>query len=465
MAKSIKAIVKDRNTLIIDEPAETGDFIELDKISKLDTGFINELMESAYKNRLEKELYEKLNEKETYLNEKHQSKIELLKKDFEKNQSEEVKKITEEKQKEIDKLKAENTKLKLDDSTKINELQSKLNAFEDAKKTEIQLKQAEVESKFKDEINSKLNEIDKLKIEIDNLKEQSKKDIENAINNTKNSAKLEYNEEIFNLKSEIEQLKNQKGSYSVKEIGENLEVWCDREVTSFMQNGFLNCKWYKDNKVVKEEDETSGSKADFIFEIYADQNKKADEFITNVCLEMKDEDPASKNKKTNRFYYDKLDKNRKKKNCEFAVLVSLLETDKPNDMLIYKVPEFEKMYVVRPQYLMTFLNLLTSLSNKYCDLVLAKERENEEFLAQDTFKEEFAKLVNTYLDKPLESLKKEVETIGNATQKIIDSANEIKKCITNITDKYVNEIKKKLDNFDIKINKEYKKFNKAMENK
>ena len=86
-------------------------------------------------------------------------------------------------------------------------------------------------------------------------------------------------------------------------------------------------------------------------------------------------------------------------------------------------------------------------------------------MAQDTFKEEFAKLVNTYLDKPLESLKKEVETIGNATQKIIDSANEIKKCITNITDKYVTEIKKKLDNFDVKINREYKKFNKAMENK
>ena len=99
MAKSIKAIVRDRNTLIIDEPAETGDFIELDKISKLDTGFINELMESAYKNRLEKELNEKLNEKETYLNEKHQSNIELLKKDFEKNKSDEVKKIVEEKQK------------------------------------------------------------------------------------------------------------------------------------------------------------------------------------------------------------------------------------------------------------------------------------------------------------------------------------------------------------------------------
>ena len=66
-----------------------------------------------------------------------------------------------------------------------------------------------------------------------------------------------------------------------------------------MQNGFLNCSWHKDNEVVKVEGETSGSKADFIFKIYASEQQYDNELLASVCLEMKDENPNSMHKKKN----------------------------------------------------------------------------------------------------------------------------------------------------------------------
>ena len=90
----------------------------------------------------------------------------------------------------------------------------------------------------------------------------------------------------------------------------------------------------KDNKVLQNEDELKGSKADYIFEIYATEDKKEEDLLTSVCLEMKDENPDSKVKKTNEDYYKQLDLNRKKKNCKYALLVSNLDLSSSNDCLI-----------------------------------------------------------------------------------------------------------------------------------
>ena len=115
-------------------------------------------------------------------------------------------------------------------------------------------------------------------------------------------------------------MQRQKASLNVKQTGEDLEAWCDNEVNSYMQNGLFNCKWYKDNKSIKEEGEVKGSKADFIFEIYKDNTHSY--LLSSVCLEMKDENPDSVNKKTNADYFKQLDKNRNKKNCKYVRILT-----------------------------------------------------------------------------------------------------------------------------------------------
>ena len=231
-------------------------------------------------------------------------------------------------------------------------------------------------------------------------------------------------------------------------------------MVSYMQNGFTNCRWNKDNEVVKNEDEFKGSKADFIFKIYASDQCLDEELLTSVCLDMKDEDPNSKNKKKNSDYYKDLDKNRTKKNCKYAVLVSNLELDKPNDLPIMKVREYEDMYVVRPSYMVTFLNMVVSLTNKFKNLLLSDIKAREELKSQEELMEEFARLKETYLDKPLESLRKNIDELSSSNESIIKSARKIEDIIEKIKKSYLESIDAKISKFDISINKAYRKADK-----
>ena len=95
---------------------------------------------------------------------------------------------------------------------------------------------------------------------------------------------------------------------------------------------------------------------DYIFKVYASSSHKENELLTSVACEMKNESPNSTNKKKNSDHFLKLDKDRKKKGCEYALLISELEWDQANDVPIRKVVGYEKMYVVRPQYFITFLS-------------------------------------------------------------------------------------------------------------
>ena len=227
-----------------------------------------------------------------------------------------------------------------------------------------------------------------------------------------------------------------------------------------MQNGLENCEWIKDNDVIREKDETKGSKADYLLKIYASSERKENELLTSICMDMKDENPDSVNKKKNEDYYKQLDKNRNKKNCKYALLVSNLERDKVNDLPMFKVRSYEDMYVVRPEYLMVFLNLVVSLNVKFKELLIETNKEKQLYLDSLELEEEFEKLKNTYLDKPLETLEKQVKEIGDQTEKIITAADKIKEANRKIVNNYIDEIKNKLDRFNIKrLSKKLDKIN------
>ena len=153
------------------------------------------------------------------------------------------------------------------------------------------------------------------------------------------------------LKDEqIGQLKDFKAKQSTKMVGESLEVFCKNEFDRIRAIGFQNATFEKDNKVSE-----TGSKGDFIFRETEDDV----EFIS-IMFEMKNEMDTTATKHKNEDFFKELDKDRKEKKCEYAVLVTLLEpeNDLYNNGIVDVSHKYEKMYVVRPQFFIPIITLL-----------------------------------------------------------------------------------------------------------
>ena len=168
----------------------------------------------------------------------------------------------------------------------------------------------------------------------------------------------------------------------------------------------------------------------------------------------------SVNKKRNEDHYNKLDKDRNKNNLEYALLVSELDWTSTNDSPIVKVNGYEKMYMVRPQYFITFLSLIATLASKYRDIITTKYEEQEIFKQKNELIEEFSNLKNTYLIKPLNSLIKDINTIKEKTNKIIELSNQNIQTLNEICDTKLQTLYEKIEKFDIiKISKKVDKLN------
>lgn len=513
--KKIEVLVRDKNTLVLEEDAKQGDYIDLTSISNVDYSQIEKLVldgkDTIYNQKL-KEYAEhqelKLAQEKKALEMQYaleqqrlNSVIESLKKDYE-NQLEAEKKATSYQHSiEInalknqiaslnDRIKDETLRIKKEEESKYNdqiynlnleleksrssaislqkdmemkhqlalkEAEGKLTTLKSTMEIQLSSKKLEVEKSYEEKFAMMNQMIQNLKSEKESMEIKNKLLLEEQLHKKDEefaTEKLSLKEQIDNLTQANLLLQRQKASLNVKQTGEDLESWCDNEVRSYMQNGFFNCLWEKDNQVVRYEDENKGSKADYLFSIYASKDK--DLPLAKVCLDMKDENPDSVNRKKNADYYKALDNNRKKKDCKYAVLVSNLELDKPNDLPIFKVNEYEDMYVVRPAYLMTFLNMLVSLTTRFADLVLTKEQERLELISLLELKETFEKLKNTYLDKPLDSLRKNIEEIQKQNDNISKASRKIEEYCDTITRTYLNEIENKLSRFDLNITKAYK---------
>ncbi len=405
-------------------------------------------------------------EQESILN----SKISDMKENYNKTISDLNYEIQNLKKENLDALKVKELELNSIHQKEINDLTHQLNVLKAQHEDMVLLKLAGVKEEYTEKINnltiSKEKEISDLSMKLEKLKAEyaiAEEKKAGEFNKVINDLKIKYQNEINEKENTIHSLQRQKASLNVKQTGEDLESWCNNEMISYMQNGLFNCTWSKDNLVVKEDGEVKGSKADYIFKIYADSSHKEEELLAGVCLDMKDENPDSINKKKNADYYKDLDKNRNKKNCKYAVLVSNLELDKPNDLPIYKVLEYKDMYVVRPAYMITLLNLLASLSKRFADLILADSNEKLELKNSRELMEEFDDLKKTYLDKPLEKLGKDIESIKNSNDSILKASRKIDELCDSITRSYVGQIKDKLEKFEIKLSREYKKYVKKEE--
>ena len=195
---------------------------------------------------------------------------------------------------------------------------------------------------------------------------ETKKELEIKQIEQSNQTILSTKDEIIRTKEqEIERIRDMKMKMSVKEIGEKLETWCQNQFNLVRATAFPYAYFEKDSKAMKDDEESKGTKGDFIFR---DSDIHGTEFIS-IMFEMKDKMEGTKGQ-TNESHLSKLDKDRKKKNCEYAVLVSMLEpeNDLYNSGPVDMSHKYEKMYVVRPQDFMMILSLIRNEARKSLEM-------------------------------------------------------------------------------------------------
>ncbi len=232
-------------------------------------------------------------------------------------------------------------------------------------------------------------------------------EIELKINDLKNL----YEIRLKDKDEEIAHYKDFKARQSTKMVGESLEQHCQIEFNKIRMSAFPNAYFEKDNEAI------DGTKGDFIFRDFED----GDEYLS-IMFEMKNEmeDTDARQKHTNESFLKKLDEDRTKKNCEYAVLVSLLERDNElyNSGIVDVSYKYPKMYVIRPQFFIPMITLLKNAAmnslNYRKELAIVKSQQldlqNFEY-EMDEFK--------TYFSKKFDI----------ASRKFVDAINDIDKTI------------------------------------
>ncbi|HIP27082.1 MAG TPA: DUF2130 domain-containing protein [Flavobacteriaceae bacterium] len=216
---------------------------------------------------------------------------------------------------------------------------------------EFKIKNAEIEKQL--EILKATKKIEKERDDLIHdleIKETEKELLEKSIQEKFRNQLVVKDDTIRMKDDEIERLRDFKQKLSTKMVGETLEQHCEYEFNKLRATGFQNAYFEKDN------DSRAGTKGDYI---YKENDEEGNEIIS-IMFEMKNENDETATKKRNEDFFAKLDKDRKSKGCEYAVLVSLLESEDEfyNTGIVDVSYKFEKMYVVRPQFFIPIITLL-----------------------------------------------------------------------------------------------------------
>lgn len=328
-----------------------------------------------------------------------------------------------------------------------DELQRQKSAMDSEKKMAVELAVSKANSQKEDEINKLKNQLAAQNNELNNMKDKSAAELKIALSekeqqitqlkstidankskteleiktalqekdsliaDLQNKLKLEKSESQLretNLKQQYDiQLKAKdetiafykdfKAKESTKQIGEDLEQYCLSEFNKNRAIGFQNAYFEKDNEVSK----TSGSKGDFIFRDFSGEGDDKIEFIS-IMFEMKNQADETATKHKNEDFFKELDKDRNEKNCEYAVLVSMLEEDNDyyNTGIVDVSYKYPKMYVIRPQF---FIQLITILRNAALNS-LEYKREIAQIKNQNIDITNFESDLNLFKDKFLNNV-------------------------------------------------------------
>ena len=314
----------------------------------------------------------------------------------------------------------------------IAELRAQIEAQKQAQQTEQQLAVAEAVAAVE-------KERDALKASVD-LKEAEHASAQAALKEQLAEQARAKDEMIVFQREEIERLKDMKARLTTKIVGESLEVHCADEFNAIRATAFPNASFERDTEAV------GGTKGDFI---YREVDESGVEIIS-IMFEMKNEEEDSTRRKRNEDHFAKLDKDRTNKNCEYAVLVSLLEpeSDLYNKGIVDVSWRYPKMFVVRPQF---FIPIISLLRNASLD-ALQYKREVELMRRQD--------LDITNFERDLDKFKEGFfKNFGDASKRFEDAVVAIDKAIADlqkakekllVSEKHLTAANNKLEDLTVK---------------
>ena len=330
--------------------------------------------------------------------------------------------------------------------TQLVQLQSRLDAMGEKSQADLQLALANKEQTIT-ELHAQiaqqesLRDNERLKVQAESqkalqAKEQEITALRSQVELQSKEAQLEVKQlqeqhelEKKMLEREVDFYKDLKTRMSTKMLGETLEQHCALEFEQKLRSFYPNAYFEKDNDVV------GGTKGDFVFRDYAEDGTL--EYIS-IMFEMKNESDTTSTKHRNEDFLKKLDEDRRKKGCEYAVLVSLLEPDNElyNGGIVDKSHRYEKMYVIRPQFFVPLITLLVSTSRKSLDIrkqlfeaqqqsidITHFEEDIEEF--KDKFGRNF-RLASEKFQKAIEEIDKSIEHLQKIKNNLIGSENNLR---------------------------------------
>lgn len=329
------------------------------------------------------------------------------------------------------------------------EISEKERSLKSEREQAVKQARLEEEVRAKDTLANKDREILELRHQLESLKTQQKLAVREAVSeiererdslnseleiqkqkhiNEENTLKEKYEMQLNLKEEEVQRYKDFKLRLSTKMVGESLEQHCENEFNRLRMTAFPTAYFEKDN------DDSKGSKGDYIFrEFDADDNE-----IISIMFEMKNEQDSTSTKKKNEDFFKKLDKDRNTKNCEYAVLVSMLEPESElyNTGIVDVSYQYTKMYVIRPQFFIPIITLLRNAAMNSMEykrelaiiqkqeLDITKFEENME-----NFKNGFSRnfrLASDKFEKAVEEIDKIIKRLEKTKEALLSSENNLR---------------------------------------
>lgn len=353
-------------------------------------------------------------------------------------------------------------------------------SFEREKLAAVELAKVDTEKTLQSELSQRENQIIKLEAQIDNIKAQTDTELaslKTQLENTKSqsqaelanlktqtqieldNAKTKFQLKLANEESkqqnlrdgyetqlkmrdeQIERLKDMKLKLSTKMVGESLEQFCQNEFNKIRATAFPQAYFDKDNTVSA----TSGSKGDFIFRDPAEGVESL-----SIMFEMKNENETTRTKKKNEDFFAELDKDRREKNCEYAILVSMLESESDlyNQGIVDVSYKYPKMYVIRPQFFVPMITILKNAAKKSLEAKQELALVKNQNIDITTFEDDVENWKSGWLSTMQKAGKKHLEAIGQINKAIKD-LEKVRDALT-LSDKHLLAAENKMDDLTVK---------------
>jgi hypothetical protein len=435
MMAKVKFHIQSQNELVLDQDAKIGDVIDLTEEQNIDTSVISANIQTMVEEQSKKDQDTWQKQQDIVAEERMKAALAKAQIEFEADLNKRAQEV-------------ESLHMKLDGLTESNEaaLKTKLLEQEAAQQKAMNEQQQEIttlnaqlkeqalekDAEKQQAIAASAQEVMELKGQLqikDQEKELAKKEVEGK-----------FALELEKANEQVEFYRDFKARQSTKDIGESLEQYAMDEFNKIRMTAFPNAYFEKDNEVSK----ASGSKGDFIFRDSIDGT----EFIS-IMFDMKNEADATVAKKPNSAFFKELDKDRREKGTEYAVLVSMLEADSDYyNTGIVQVYEYEKMYVIRPQFFLQVIGILRNAAlnsvgyKKDLEMMQEQNIDISNFEAElMAFKDNFGVTAKNF-NGNLEKLDK---NLYDSIKKLTTARDELRKAMKNL-----GVAETKIDKVDIK---------------